>query len=87
MATEGVGGLVVRFYEALHNDHDLTLFDTAVDPKVVCRWSGLPELHGPEELRQGEAVPALAGRARRGGGRGEVRDRLAVHPEGHAQRG
>jgi len=51
MPTEGVGGLVVRFYKALHNDHDLTMFDTAVDPKVVCRWSGLPELHGPDELR------------------------------------
>ena len=51
MPTEGVGGLVVRFYEALHNDHDLSMFDSAVDPKVVCRWSGLPELHGPGELR------------------------------------
>jgi len=51
MRTEGVGDLVVRFYEALHNDHDLTIFDTAVDPNVVCRWSGLPELHGPGELR------------------------------------
>ena len=51
MRTEGVGDLVVRFYEALHNDHDLSMFDTAVDPNVVCRWSGLPELHGPDELR------------------------------------
>ena len=56
MPTEGVGGLVVRFYEALHNDHDLTMFDTAVDPKVVCRWSGLPELHGPDELRAAVAA-------------------------------
>ena len=56
MPTEDVGGLVVRFYEALHNDHDLTMFDTAVDPKVVCRWSGLPELHGPGELRAAVAA-------------------------------
>ena len=41
MLTEGVGGLLVRFYEALHNDHDLTMFDTAVDSRVVSRWSGL----------------------------------------------
>ena len=51
MPREDVGGLLVRFYEALHNDHDLTMFDAAVDPNVVCRWSGLPELHGADELR------------------------------------
>ena len=56
MPTEGVGGLVVRCYEALHNDHDLTIIDTAIDPKVVCRWSGLPELHGPDELRAAVAA-------------------------------
>ncbi len=56
MLTEGVGDLVVRFYEALHNDHDLTMFDTAVDPRVVCRWSGLPELHGSGELRAAVAA-------------------------------
>jgi predicted ester cyclase len=56
MPTEGVAGLVVRFYEALHNDHDLTMIDTADDPKVVCRWSGLPELHGSGELRAAVAA-------------------------------
>jgi hypothetical protein len=56
MPTEGVGGLVMRLYEALHNDHDLTMINTAVDPKVVCRWSGLPELHGSGELRAAAAA-------------------------------
>ena len=51
MRTEGVGGLVVRFYEALHNDHDLTPFDHAVDADVIAHWSGLPELYGIAELR------------------------------------
>ena len=56
MPTEGAGGLVVRFYEALHNDHDLTIIDTALDPKIVCRWSGLPELHGSDEFRAAVAA-------------------------------
>ena len=51
MPEEDVGRLVVRFYEAMHNDHDLTMFETAVDPNVVCRWSGLPDVHGAAELR------------------------------------
>ena len=51
MPTDDVAGLVTRFYKTVHNDHDLTILDRAVDPKVVAHWSGLPELHGAAELR------------------------------------
>jgi len=49
--TADLADLVTRFYQALHNDHDLTPLDDAVDPEVVAHWSGLPELHGIAELR------------------------------------
>jgi predicted ester cyclase len=49
--TADVAELVTRFYETVHNDHDLTILDVAFDPGVVAHWSGLPELHGPAELR------------------------------------
>lgn len=51
MMTQDNAGLVVRFYEAVHNAHDLTVLDTAVDSAVVSRWSGLPEMHSSAELR------------------------------------
>ena len=58
--TEDNAGLVVSFYEAVHNAHDLTVLDTAVDSAVVSRWSGLPEMHGSPELRAALAAD-LAG--------------------------
>lgn len=51
MPTDDVADLVTRFYTTVHNDHDLTLLDDAFDPKVVAHWSGLPDLHGADELR------------------------------------
>ena len=51
MPTDDVADLVTRFYTTVHNDHDLTVLDRAFDPKVVAHWSGLPELHGADELR------------------------------------
>ena len=51
MPTDDVADLVTRFYTSVHNDHDLTILDGAFDPKVVAHWSGLPELHGADELR------------------------------------
>src|SRR2546423_5407907 len=51
MPTAHIADLVTRFYKTLHNDHDLTPFDHAVDADVIAHWSGLPELHGIAELR------------------------------------
>ena len=51
MPTVDLAELVTHFYKTLHNDHDLTPLDHAVDPNVVVHWSGLPVLHGVTELR------------------------------------
>ena len=51
MPTHDIAALVVSFYEAIHNAHDLSVIETTTAPDVVCRWSGLPEMHGRAELR------------------------------------
>jgi len=51
MPVPDVAAIVVRFYEAIHNDHDLTVIDASVSPDIVSRWSGLPEMHGRADLR------------------------------------
>ena len=51
MPAPDIAALVVRLYEAIHNDHDLAVIDKSISPDVVSRWSGLPEMHGRAELQ------------------------------------